>query len=119
MKTIKFTQRIEVIETYEINYGPMEFTLDCVDYNIENFTYEDLCRVMETEEDVMITVYEEHYDNTTREWIEGPCFVNAYDFFTQLMETYSYERGMVDSDPLDLASINVVVLDVEEDSYPS
>ena len=41
MKTIKFTQKTEVIETYEIEYTADDFAYDCNAYQIENFSYED------------------------------------------------------------------------------
>lgn len=117
MKTIRFTQRTEVIETYEINYTQSDFEYDCKVYQIENFSYEDLCRVFENEEDVMITVNGFYYNLDANEYMNGPHFEDAYEFFSQLMDDQAYEAGPWDSETVDLIDREIAVED--DESYPN
>ena len=43
MKTINFTQEVEVIETYDIDYSQSDFEYDCEVFKITNLSFDELC----------------------------------------------------------------------------
>ena len=122
MKTIKFTQKTEVIETYEIEYTADDFAYDCNAYQIENFSYEDLCDIMENEKEVFITVTEYHYDTNIEEWVNGPHMVDAFEFFALMMDDQAYDAGPWDSETTGIYSRDIQVEEKDDssdnESYP-
>ena len=120
MKTIRFIQQLDVIETYDLDYTEADFLMDCELYNIENFTFDELCDVLENEKEVMITVTELHYNTDLEEWVNGPHMVEAGEFFAMIMDDLAYDAGPTDSETVDINNrmINVEDRPDPEDSYP-
>ena len=96
MKTIRYKQIVEVVEYYEVDYTRRDFQYDCECFKIENFTYEDLCGILDGSiEDRLISV-EEFYCNENGDVILGPRFVSAKEFFTRMMTDAAFEYGSDD-----------------------
>lgn len=110
MKTIRFTQKVEVIESYNIEYTQEEFELDCVHFEIKDFSYEELCEVLlHKKDDIMIKVTEYHVDDYTGEFGYSPHFVSAYEFFSRLLCDYSFDAGPWDTDTISIYNREIFV----------
>lgn len=117
MKKINFIERVQAIETFQIEYTEEDFENDRAIFEIENFTFEDLCMVFEGYDEIMIEVNDSDWNAETRDW--EPCRkqVNAYDFFINLMSDMASEEGPWESELVDLLSRETLVED--DESYPS
>lgn len=98
MKTIKFSQKTKVLESYEVEYTKEEFELDCIHFEIQNFSYEELCDILlNNVRDVMIKVTEYFVDDYTGEYKCGPHFADAYVFFNGLLRDCAFDEGPYNS----------------------
>ena len=109
--SIIYKQAVKVIEYYEIEYTENEFEFDCETYQIKDFTYAELCDILnEKIDDVMISVYEGHV-NSEREWVIGPHFTSAKEFFTRILCDSAFEYGYGDRDELEIMNREIDIIE--------
>lgn len=100
MKTINFTQELEVIETYDIDYSQSDFEYDCEVFKITNLSFDELCDIMAHKKEVLIEITDFHCQDGV--WVTGPHFVDAYDFFINIMSDQSFDNG-----PWDVETVSI------------
>ena len=115
MKTIKFTQQVEVIETYETEYSEADFEYDKNLYKIENLTYDELCDIFENNKEVFISVTESHFDPELDRWVDGPHMVDTIEFFSFIMDDQAYNMGPIDCEAIEIVDRQIQI----EDDFPA
>ena len=118
MKTIRFRQVVQVEEVYDTSYSAEDFAADCRYYDIQNLTFDELCSIMDNEEEVMITINENYYDFDKQAWQSGPHMVDAFEFFSGILCQEAYDAGYVESSAVDIAETYIGIENDLEDSYP-
>ena len=111
MKKIRFTQEVEVIETYETEYSEADFEYDKKLYKIENLSYDELCDIFENNKEVFISVTESHFDPELDTWVDGPHMVDAIEFFSYIMDDQAYDAGPRYSESVEIVGRQIQVED--------
>lgn len=107
MKTINFTQEAEVIETYDIDYSESDFEYDCEVFKITNLSFDELCDIMAYKKEVLIEITDFHCQDGN--WVTGPHFVDAYDFFMNIMNDQAFDCGPWDTETVSVYNRTVKV----------
>ena len=108
--SIIYRQSVKVIEYYEIEYTENEFEFDCETYHVQGITYDELCGVMSGQcGDMLISVCEPH-TNDFGEYVDGPYFIGAREFFNRILCDSAFEYGYGDRDELEIMDREIDII---------
>ena len=112
-KRIYYTQKVEVIETYEISFDESEFNDVVEDYEITGITYDELCDLLADKKPDFLISITDHYRDADGNYVYGPHFVDAREFFTRHLCDEAFQWGYEDRDEIEILSRGFEVIDSE------